>query len=67
MMLLPPIAIHRLSPIEEIRIRTNKNYAQIATIPASKVDKIKLINDQIKQFNNLALQLFVLNFIRIIL
>ena len=66
-MLLPPIAIHRLSPIEEIRIRTNKNYAQIATIPASKVDKIKLINDQIKQFNNLALQLFVLNFIRIIL
>lgn len=66
-MLLPPIAIHRLSPIEEIRIRTNKNYAQIATIPASKVDKIKLTNDQIKQFNNLALQLFVLNFIRIIL
>jgi len=54
---LPPIAIHRLSPIEESRIRTNKNYAQIATIPPSKVDKIKLTNDQIKQFNSLALQL----------
>lgn len=56
-MSLPPIAIHRLSPIEEIIIRTNKNYAQIATIPTSKVGKIKLTNDQIKQFNNLALQL----------
>ena len=54
---LPPIAIHRLSPIEESRIRINKNYAQITTIPALKVDKIKLTNDQIKQFNNVALQL----------
>lgn len=55
---LLPISIHRLSPIEESRIRTNNiHYAQIATIPASKVDKIKLTNDQIKQFNNLALQL----------
>ena len=51
---LPPVAIHRLSPIEESRIRTNKNYPQIADIPASKVDKIKLTNEQIK---NLALQL----------
>ena len=54
MLALPP-AIGRLSLIEEIR--TNKNYAQIATIPASKFDKIKLTNDQIKQFNNLALEL----------
>ena len=54
MLPLPP-TIGRLSPIEEIR--TNKNYAQIATIAASKFDKIKLTNDQIKQFNNLALEL----------
>ena len=54
MLPLPP-AIGRLSPIKEIR--TNKNYAQIATIPASKFDKIKLTNDQIKQFNNFALEL----------
>jgi hypothetical protein len=44
---LPP-AIHRLSPIEESRIRTNKNYPQIADIPPSKVDKIRLTADQIK-------------------
>jgi hypothetical protein len=56
MLPLPP-AIHRLSPIEESRIRTNKNYPQIAAIPASKVDKIKLTNEQIKQFDSLALQL----------
>lgn len=54
---LPPVAIHKLSPIEESRIRTNKNYPQIATILESKVDKIRLTNEQIKQFNNLALQL----------
>lgn len=55
---LPPVAIHRLSPIEQDRILSNKNsYPQIATIPASKVDKIRLTNEKIKQFNNLALQL----------
>ncbi len=55
---LSPVAIHRLSPIEQNRILSNKNcYLQIATIPESKVDKIRLTNDQIKQFNNLALQL----------
>jgi hypothetical protein len=57
MMPLPP-AITRLSPIEQDRILRNKNsYHQIATIPESKVDKITLTNEQIKQFNNLALQL----------
>jgi hypothetical protein len=59
MMPLPP-AIHRnrLSPIEQNRILRNKNgYPQIATIPESKVDKIRLRNDQIKEFNNLALEL----------
>jgi len=54
---LPP-AITRLSPIEQDRILSNKNsYPQIATISGSKVDKIRLTNEQIKQFNNLALQL----------
>ena len=55
---LPPVAIHRLSPMEQDRILSNKNsYHQIATIPESKVDKIRLTNDQMKEFNNLALQL----------
>ena len=55
---LSPVAIHRLSPMEQDIILSNKkNYSQIATIPESKVDKIRLTNDQIKQFNNLALQL----------
>lgn len=53
-MLPLPQAIHNLSPS---RIRTNKNYPQIAAIPASKVDKIRLTNEQIKQFDSLALQL----------
>lgn len=58
MMPLPPVAIHKLSPMEQDRILSNKKgYPQIATIPESKVDKIRLTNDQIKQFNNLALQL----------
>ena len=53
---LPPIAIHRLSPIEQDRILSNKNsYPQIAYILEEKVDKIT--NEQIKQFNNLTLQL----------
>jgi hypothetical protein len=55
-MRLPP-AINRLSPIEESRIKTNKNYPQIAAIPGSKVDKIKLRNEQIKQFDSLTQQL----------
>jgi hypothetical protein len=53
---ITPVAIHRLSPMEQDRILSNK-YPQIATIPESKVDKIRLTNDQIQQFNNLALQL----------
>lgn len=56
-MRLPP-AIHRLSPIEQDRILSNKNgYPQVAISPKLKVDKIRLTNEQIKQFNNLALQL----------
>ena len=55
---LPPIAIHRLSPIEQDRILSNKNsYPQIAHILEEKVDKIRLTNEQIKQFNNLAIEL----------
>ena len=45
---LPPLAIHRISFMEECRIRSNKNYPQIAPIIESKIDKIKLTNDQIK-------------------
>ena len=49
MMPLPP-AIHRLSPIEQDRILSNKNsYPQIAAIPGSKVDKVVLTNSQIKE------------------
>lgn len=60
MMPLAP-AIHRLSHInyEQERILSNKiNYSpQIASILKEKVDKILLTDDQIKEFNNLALQL----------
>ena len=53
-----PTAIHRLSPIEQDRILSNQNgYPQIAIIPELKVDKIKLTDEQIKQFSNLAIQL----------
>ena len=52
MMPVPPVAIHRLSPIEQTV--SNKNgYPKTVTIPESKVDKIRLT----KQFNNLARQL----------
>ena len=58
MMPLPTVAIHRLSPMEQDRILSNKKgYPQIATIPESKVDKIRLTNDQIKQFNNIVVKL----------
>jgi len=50
MLPLPP-AIHRLSPIEESRIRSNKNYPQIAPIPSSKVDKMVLTDQQIEDLN----------------
>ena len=55
---LPPV-IHRLSPIEQVsaigqnRILINKNgYPQIVTIHESKVNKIRLTNDQIQQFTS---------------
>ena len=54
---LPPTAIHRLYSNEGNEISTNKNYPQLASIPPTKVDKIRLTNEQIKQFNNLVLQL----------
>jgi hypothetical protein len=57
MMPLPPTAIHRLYHSAGSKIGTNKNYSQIAPITPSKVDKIRLTNEQMKQFNNLALQL----------
>lgn len=39
--LAPPV-IHRLSPMEESRIRINKNFPQIAPIIESKIDKMVL-------------------------
>lgn len=58
MMPLPPTAIHRLSHLNQNEIISNTNGSiQIATILESKVDKIKLTDNQIKQFNNLAIQL----------
>ena len=49
---LPPVAIHRLSPIERDIILSNKNgYPQIATIPESKVDKMVLTDQQIEDLN----------------
>jgi hypothetical protein len=53
---LPPTAIHRLYSNECNEISTNRNYPQLASIPPTKVDKIRLTNEQIKQFNNLVLQ-----------
>jgi hypothetical protein len=44
-------AIHRLSPMEESRIRTNKNYPQIAPIIESKIDKMVLTDEQIEDLN----------------
>jgi len=57
LMPLPPISIHKLYHSAGSEIGTNKNYPKIALIPASKVDKIRLTNEQMEQFNNLALQL----------
>ena len=58
MMPLPPLTSHSLLAIQQdTTISTPNVYPQIATIPESKVDKIRLTNDQIQQFNNLALQL----------
>lgn len=55
---VPSTAIHRFLPIEQNEILGNKNYdPQIAHILEEKVDKIRLTNEQIEQFNNLALQL----------
>ena len=49
---LPPVAIHRLSPIEQDRILRNKNsYPQIASIIESKMDKMVLTDEQIEDLN----------------
>ena len=54
---LSPTAIHRLSPIKQDRILSNKNsQPQIAHILEEKSDKIRLTQEQIKQFNNLAIE-----------
>ena len=49
---LPPVAIHRLSPIEQDKILSNKNsYPQIASIIESKMDKMVLTDQQIEDLN----------------
>ena len=49
---LPPVAIHRLSPIEQDKILSNKNsYSQIASIIESKMDKMVLTDQQIEDLN----------------
>jgi hypothetical protein len=48
---LPPPAIHRLSPMEESKIRTNKNFPQIAWIIESKIDKMVLTDQQLEDLN----------------
>ena len=50
---LPPITIHRQTPVEEI----DRLSIGIADLPLPKVDKIRLTSEQIEQFNNLAIQL----------
>jgi hypothetical protein len=53
-----PTAMERLSPFEQDRILSNKNsYPQIAHILEEKIDKIRLTNEEIKEFNNLAIEL----------
>ena len=50
--------MERLSPFEQNRILSNKNfYPQIAHIFEEKVGKIRLTNEQIKEFNNFAIEL----------
>ena len=52
-----PSTIHRVLPTRD-RILNDKNrYIELAIIPKLKVDKIRLTDKQIKQFNNLAFQL----------
>lgn len=48
---LAPPAIHRLSPMEESRIRINKNFPQIAPIIESKIDKMVLTDQQMENLN----------------
>ena len=49
---LPPVAIHRLSPMEQDRILSNKNsFPQIASIIESKMDKMVLTDQQIEDLN----------------
>jgi len=54
---LPPIAIYRLANMEEKKIFTSQNYPQIASVASSKVDKIRLTNEQITQLGILAPQI----------
>ena len=52
---LVPCATGVMMPLPPTAIRREMDYPQIVDIPAQKVDKIRLTNHQIKQFNNLVL------------
>ena len=54
---VPTQSINRLYSIEGSRTITNTRCFQIASIPSSKVDKIRFTNEQIKQFDGLTRQL----------
>lgn len=49
------IVIHKLYLNERSTIRTNKKYRQLVLISILKIDKIRLITEQMKQFNNLTI------------
>lgn len=49
------IVIHKLYMNEGSTIRTNKKYHQFVSISMLKIDKIRLISEQMKQFNHLTI------------
>ena len=55
---VPPVGIHRLSPMEQDRILSNKSsYPQIASIIESKMDKMVLTDQQIEDLNSICYKL----------
>jgi hypothetical protein len=54
---LPSGAIHRLSSIDDNAIYTNRDYPRIAPMIGYKVDKVRLTNQQIEQFDIISKQL----------
>lgn len=57
LLLIPSIHILSSSLIEKNKITQNYNYLQTITFFTDKVNRIRLINKQIDQFNTLTLQI----------